>query len=72
MPVHIFVGGAIVAPLVLRVENDIVVGFRVVASVAIIVVLGLVVVITIRRLPRVRILIDLFPLAERIFAGFAL
>jgi uncharacterized membrane protein len=80
VPVHVFVGGAVVAPIVLRVEEDIVVGSRVVASVAVIVELGLVVgvgvaiivVITMRRLPRVCVLIGLFSLAKRVFAGFAL
>jgi len=81
VPVHVFVGGAVVAPIVLRVEEDVVVGSRVaVASVAVIVALGLVVgvgvaiivVITMRRLPRVCALAGLFSLAEGVFAGFAL
>jgi len=78
VPVYVFVSGAVVAPLVLRVKEDIVIRFRVVASVAIIIALGLVigvaiiVIITMRRLPRVRVLVGLFPLAKRVFVGFAL
>jgi len=80
VPVHVFVGGAVVAPIVLRVEEDIVVGSRVIASVAVVIALGLVVgvsvaiivVITMRRLPRVCLLVGLFSLTERVFAGFAL
>jgi hypothetical protein len=79
VPVHVCVGGAVVAPIVLRVEEDVVVGSSVVASVAVIVALGLVVVvgvaiifvITMRRLPRVCALAGLFSLAEGVFAGFA-
>jgi hypothetical protein len=57
--VHVIVSGAVVASIVLRVKEDIVVRFRAVASVAIIVALRLVVnvaivvVITVRRLLRV-------------------
>jgi hypothetical protein len=80
VPVHVFVGGAVVAPTVLRVKEDVVVGSSVVTSVAAIVALGLVVgvgvaiivVITMRRLPRVCALAGLFSLAEGVFAGFAL
>jgi hypothetical protein len=78
VPVHVFVGGAVVAPIVLRVEEDVVVRSSVVASVAVIVALGLVVgvaiivIITMRRLPRVCALAGLFSLAEGVFAGFAL
>ena len=76
----IFVGGAVVAPIVLKVEEDVVVGSSIVTSLAIIVALGLVVgvgvaiivVITMRRLLRVRALASLFSLAERVFASFAL
>jgi len=76
--VHVFVGSAVVALIILKVEEDIVVGSGVVASIAIIVALGLVVsvaiivVITMRCLPRVCFLISLFSLAERVFANFAL
>jgi hydrogenase maturation factor HypE len=66
MPIRVCVGGAVVACIVLRVEEDIVVGSRVVASVAVVVV------IITRRLPRVCLLPGLFSLAERVFAGFAL
>jgi len=80
VPVYVFVGGAIVATIVLRVKENVVVGSSVVASVAIIVALGLVVgvgvaiivVITMRCLPRVYALASLFSLAEGVFAGFAL
>jgi uncharacterized membrane protein len=80
VPVYVFVGGTVVAPIVFRVEEDIVVGSRVVSSVAVIGTLGLVVgvgvaiiiVIIIRYLPRVCLLISLFSLAERVFASFAL
>jgi hypothetical protein len=80
VPVHVFVGGAVVARIVLRVEEDIVVRSRVIASVAVVIALGLVVgvgvaiivVFTMRRLPRVCLLAGLFSLAERVFTGFAL
>jgi hypothetical protein len=80
VPIHVCVGGAIVACIVLRVKENIVVGSRVIASVAVVVTLGLVVsvgvaiivVITIRRLARVCLLAGLFSLAKRVFAGFAL
>jgi len=79
MPVYVFVGNAVDARIVFKVEEDIVIGFRVVFSIAIIVALGLVVsvsiaiiiVIIICYLPRV-CLACLFSLAERVFASFAL
>jgi hypothetical protein len=81
MPVYIFVNSIIVAFIVFKVEEDVVIGFRViVASVAIIVALGLVVgisiaiiiIIIIRRLPRVYTLASLFSLAKGVFASFTL
>jgi hypothetical protein len=80
MPVYIFINSAIVATIIFKVEEDIVIGFKVVANVAIIVALGLIVsvkvaiivVIIICYLPRVYILVSLFSLAERVFASFAL
>jgi hypothetical protein len=80
VPVYVFIGGAIVAPIALRVKEDVVIGSSVVASVAVIVALGLVVgisvaiivIITMRRLPRVYALASLFSLAEGVFASFAL
>jgi len=80
MPVYIFIGNTIVALIVFKVEEDIVVGFKVVFSVTIISTLGLVVgvsvaiiiIITMRYLLRVCLLISLFSLAKRVFASFAL
>jgi len=66
VPVHVFVGSAVVAPIVLRVEEDVVVRSSVVASVAVIVV------IIMCRLPRVCALTSLFSLAEGVFTSFAL
>ena len=65
---------------VCRVEEDIAVGSRVVARVAVLVALRLVVgvsgtivvVITMRRFPRVCVLAGLSSLAEGVFASFAL
>jgi hypothetical protein len=61
------------------VKENIVVGSRVIASIAVVITLGLVVgvgvaiiiIITIRRLLKGCFLADLFSLAERVFAGFA-
>jgi hypothetical protein len=80
MPVHVFVSGAVVARIVLKVEEDIVVKSRVIASVAIIIALGLVVgvgvaiivIFTMRRLLRVCLLASLFSLAKRVFTSFTL
>jgi hypothetical protein len=43
MPVYIFVGGTIIALIILKVEEDIIVKFRVIFSIAIIIILGLIV-----------------------------
>jgi hypothetical protein len=80
VPVYVFVSGAVVTPIVLKVKEDIVVRSRVVASVAVIITLRLVVgvsvaiivVITIRRLLRVCVLVSLFSLTKRVFTSFAL
>jgi hypothetical protein len=79
-PVYVFVNSAIVAPIVLKVEEDVVIGFNVVASVAIIITLKLVVgvnvaiivIIIICRFLRVCALTSLFSLAKGVFASFAL
>ena len=80
MPVYVFVGGVVIACIVLKVKEDIVVRSRVIASVVVIIALGLVVsvgvaiivVFTIRRFSRVCLLTSLFSLAERVFISFAL
>ncbi len=81
MPVHVFVSSAVVAPIVLRVEEDIVViESSVITSVAIIIALGLVIsisvviiiVIVMRCLLRACALASLFSLAKGVFASFAL
>ena len=65
MPVHVFVSGAVIAPIVRRVEEDIVVGSRAVASVAVVVALGFVVgadvaiIDATRRFPRVCAIVGL-------------
>jgi len=43
MPVYIFVGGTIIALIILKVEEDIIVKFKVIFSIAIIIILGLIV-----------------------------
>jgi hypothetical protein len=82
VPVYDFVGGAIIAPLVLRVKENITVGTRVVTKVAIVIALGLViivsvgvaiiVIITMRCFSRECLFISCFLLAEKVFASFAL
>jgi hypothetical protein len=83
MAVYVFISGAVVAYIILRVEEDIVIRSTVIASIAVIITLGLVVsvvvdvaaiivVVILRRLLRVCVLIGLFPLAKRVFAGFTL
>ena len=80
VPVHIFVNSTIITPIVLKIEEDIVIGSRIVANITVVIALRLVIsisiaiiiIITMRRLPRVYLLTSLFSLTERVFTGFAL
>ncbi len=80
MPVHVFISGVIITPIVLRVKEDIIIRSSVITSVTIIITLGLIiiisvaiiVIITMRRFPRVYTLTGLFSLTEGVFASFAL
>ncbi len=75
-----FASSAVVAPIVLRVEEDIIIGSRVIISIAIVIALGvsvsvgvaIIVVITMCCLLRGCLLAGLFSLAKRVFTGFAL
>jgi hypothetical protein len=78
--IYVFVGGAIVALIILRVKEDVVVGSSIIASVAVIIVLRLIisvgvaiiVIIVIRRLLRVYTLTSLFSLTKGVFTSFTL
>jgi hypothetical protein len=78
MLIYILVSGTIIAPIVFKVKEDIVVKFSVVSSVAIIIILGLVIgvaiiiIIILRRFLRACLLISFFSLAKRVFTSFAL
>jgi hypothetical protein len=82
MLVYIFISSTIITFIIFKVEEDIVVGFSVVFSVAIIIILKLIInigvgvaiiiIIILYRLSRVYLLTSLFSLAEQIFASFAL
>jgi hypothetical protein len=78
MLVYVFVGGTVVALIIFKVKKDIIIGFKVVFSVAIIGILELIIgvgvaiiiIIIMRYLLRVCLLISLFSFAERVFASF--
>jgi hypothetical protein len=80
VPVYIFIGGAIVTPIILRVKENIIIRSSIIASVIIIVTLGLVIIISVtiiviiimRCFLRVYALTGLFSLTEGVFTGFAL
>ena len=71
--VHAFVNSAVIAPIVLKVEEDIIIESKVI-TLGLVISIGvtIIVIITIRRLPRGYLLASLFSLAKRVFTSFAL
>jgi hypothetical protein len=82
MLIYIFISNIVVAPIIFKVKEDIIIRFRVTFSITIIIILGLIVsvgviviiiiILILRRFPRACFLVSLFSLAERVFASFAL
>jgi hypothetical protein len=79
VPVYVFISGAVITPIILRVKEDIIIGSRVVANVIIIIALrvvvgvdiAIIVVIIIRRFLRACALISLLSLIKGVFISFA-
>jgi len=73
MPVYIFVGNAIVAFIIFKVKENIIVEFNVVALGLVVgVSVAIIIVIIMRRLPRVYTFTSLFSFTEGVFASFTL